>query len=397
MSSSETLSGSSSPHVLKLVNAPQQSRTQRSSSMNSIGSNTSGNHHRSMSIISLELPRNSIVSIDDNFLRPMRNDSTASLTSLVPHVSPNEPKDSYASHRMSKIRPKTNSAVYSDDDSESELLSSRFRWRRRSSDKVLKPAFLSNLKKDFKFKYDNHLIPKVTTAPPTIKPLEDSTPSPLSMAHEGSALHTPHHHLHHVHFANSSHHASSNHNANPSHLHHLPDPDLDALPASARAAGKKQRNSSITQSIFLKKRLLLSKDIQLELLGPHSQLSQASASMVNEDTKFPGVLLPIPLRGLLHHYLLLPEPPALAPPTSLPLHRSPSPPFPGTSLSVPQPSPSREVPLLRQQNKLISELNRKWNRAFYEEEKRLADLGSKRQPDRSKKRVRSELVSSSDS
>lgn len=393
MSSSETLSGSSSPHVLKLVSAPVQSKKQRSSSMNSIGSNTS-NQHRSMSIISLELPRNSIVSIDDNFLRPARNDSSASLTSLVPLVSPNESKDSYVSHRMSKIRPKTNNVVYSDDDSESELLMSRFKWRRRSSDKILKPTFLSSLKKDFKFKYDNHLVPKVSSAPPTTKALEDSTPSPLSLANEGAGLHTPNHNLHHVHLAN------------PSHLHHqqhYPDPDLDPLPVSSRTAGKKQRNSSITQSIFLKKRLLLSKDIQLELLGPHSQLLGTSASMANEETRFPGVLLPTPLRGLLHRYLLLPEPPALAPstmhapPTSLPVRRSPSPPMAGFPLLSLQSAPSREALLLRQQNKLISELNRKWNRAFYEEDKRLAELNSRAQSLHSRKRVRSELVSSTDS
>ncbi|SGZ58969.1 CIC11C00000001990 [Sungouiella intermedia] len=386
MSSSETLSGSTSPHVLKLMNAPPQSKKQRSSSMNSIGSNHSTHNHRSMSIISLELPRNSIVSIDDNFLRPTRNNSSASLTSLAPLVSPNDTKDTYASHRMSKIWPKNNSAILSDDDSESETTSSRFKWRRRSSDKILKPPFLSSLKKDFKFKYDNHSVPKVSSAPPlSTKPLDDSTPSPLSMAHEGSSFHT-HHHLHHGHLTN------------PSHLHHLQhfsEPDLDALQVSTRAGGKKLRNSSITQSIFLKKRLLLSKDIQFELLGP--QLAGVSGSVMNEETRFPGVLMPMPLRGAVHNYLLLPEPTTLTPPTSAPMHTSPSPPLAGSSLSVSQSSPPREPQLLRQQNKLITELNRKWNRAFYEEDKRLADFNSRTQPGRSKKRVRSELVSSNDS
>lgn len=369
MSSSEALSGSTSPHVLKLNVIPAQQKKQRSLSMNSIGSNHS-TQHRSMSIISLELPSNSIVLIDDNFLRPTRNNSTASLASLAPHVSPNDivkdtVKDNYASHRMSKFRLKNASAVMSDEESESENVVLRFKWRRRSSDKVSKPTFLLSLKKDFKFKYDNHLVLKVALG---LK-LEDLTPSPLSLSTDApQSAHLP------------------------VHYH---DPDAEAVPTSSRAIlGKKLRTSSITQLMFMKKRLLLSKDIQLELLGAHNATTSSSASLPHEDSKFPAILLPTPLRTLIHNYLQLQlhDPPSHSAP--LPHVKSPSP----IAISPPtisQPnSPPRDNSALRQQNKLISELNRKWNKAFFDEMKKPIDLRGQTEL---KKRMRSELVSSNDS
>lgn len=394
MSSSEALSGSSSPQVLKLTTIPPQLKKQRSSSMNSVGSNQS-TQHRSMSIISLELPSNSIVSLDDNFLRPTRNNSTASLSSLAPHVSPNDTvKDNYASHRISKFRLKNASSVMSDEESEPESVVSRFKWRRRSSDKVLKPTFLSSLKKDFKFKYDNHLVSKVSSSAPPARSIDDSTPSPLSLTTDAS-IYPGQHHPHNSHISQVGHHLSP---------HNFQDTDNDIHPSSARslASGKKLRTSSITQSIFLKKRLLLSKDIQLELLGGHNAAtSNTSASLHHEDSKFPALLLPTPLRGLIHNYLQLhfSEPHALSSPsTPLTQHtKSPSPPAAFSPPSVSQPtSPPREKSALRQQNKLISELNRKWNRAFFDEMKKPTDVRGPLEL-LSKKRMRSELVSSNDS
>lgn len=349
-----------------------------------------------MSIISLELPRNSIVSIDDNFLRPTRNNSTTSLTSLNPLTSPNDTvKDNYASHRLSKIRPKTTSVVMSDDDSESENIASRFKWRRRSSDKVLKPTFLSSLKKDFKFKYDGHWVPKVSSAPPASKPLEDPTPLPLSLTTEVSTY-PPHLHHHH-----------NQHMLPTSHLHniqHAPDLDLETQSTSTRplAAGKKLRTSSITQSIFLKKRLLLSKDIQLELLGAHNLLmAGTSPALANEETRFPALLLPLPLRGHPSNHILLHSQEHPFPLSSSSSHpqrlSSPSPPLAGTSLLTLPTSPPKDAAAIRDQNKLITELNRKWNKAFFDEEKRLLDVNSRNPTDLSRKRVRSELVSSNDS
>lgn len=73
-------SGSASPHVIR---PPLLNTRPRSSSINSNGSNQS-NNTRSLSIASLESPRNSIVSIDDGFLKSStRNNSTASLSSLA--------------------------------------------------------------------------------------------------------------------------------------------------------------------------------------------------------------------------------------------------------------------------------------------------------------------------
>lgn len=324
-----------------------------------------------MSIISLELPRNSIVLIDDNFIRPTRNNSSASLTSLVPLASPNDPaKDNYISHRLTRIRAKNSSAIVSDDDSESEHVPSRFRWRRRSSEKVQKPAFLSSLKKDFKFKYDRIVLPKLSLAPPATHP-DDITASPLSLASD-LALAA---HIHHIH----NHHVGPMAHAHQHQLHHALDSDLDALPPPRSLGAKKLRTSPITQSIFLKKRLLLSKDIQLELLGGHNTHTHAtSASIPADNTRFPASLpvLPVPQAGLIHTYLLVHNADILAP---LAVRKSPSPP--------------RETSEIRLQNKLITELNRKWNKTSLDDGRRMENVV----PTISKKRVRSELVSSSDS
>lgn len=368
ISSSEALSGPSSPQIIKLTTVPA-SKKQRSSSMNSVSSNHSTNQ-RSMSIISLESPRNSIVSIDDNFLRPTRNNSNTSLNSYTA-LSPNDSnmKDNYVIGNR-KLRPKTSSAVFSDEDSELEIHISgysRAQWRRRSSDKIQKPTFLTSLKKDFKFKYDNYLKPKVV--PPASKFVEDVTPSPLSLSIDGSGL--PLHHNHNVHLHTST-------GLNPQ----LPEVEPDNSTVPARKAGKKLRTSSITQSIFLKKRMLLSKDIQLELLQTHGP--PLSPTLPSADTRFPSFLQPPPLRGLIHNFLSLhgnEDAPQLPP-----SRNSPSPPL----LYNVQSEPS-----FRQQNKLIYELNRKWNKAVFDDKRELAKMEGVTSP--SRKRERSELISSTDS
>lgn len=375
LSSSEPLSGSASPHVVRLPTVPP-SKKQRSSSMNSVSSNHS-THQRSMSIISLESPRNSIVSLEDNFLRPTRNNSTNSLASLSA-LSPFDSKDTFVIGR--KVKSKASSAVFSDEDSELELQISvqRAKWRRRSSEKIQKPSFLASLKKDFKFKYDNHLKPK--SVPPNAKFMEDGTPSPLSIATDGSGL--P---LHRNHQSQLLHHTSmslTSMSHTPMSAYHNPG-ELDyELPAPQRAPGKKLRTSSITQSIFMKKRMLLSKDIQLELLLSHSP---AVSPPTHSDARFPVILQPLPLRGQIHNLLSLHRNDDA--PQSPPMRSSPSPP----PLQIPS------EPSVRQQNKLIYELNRKWNKAVFDtndrKDKDLATVvGSP-----SRKRERSELVSSSDS
>lgn len=305
--------------------------------MNSVGSNHSTNR-RSMSIISLGLPRNSIVSIDDTFLRPTRNNSNTSLTSLSAGASPGDfSRDHYtignSLNRHVVMRRNTN-AVVSDEESEGEHTVSRLRWRRRSSEKVQKPSFLSSLKKDFKFQYDRDVKPKLASP---AKAVEDSTPLPLSLAHE--------------------------------HADHDDD-------------RKKLRTSSISHSMYLKKKLLLSKDIQIELLGHASSPPTASS-----ETRFPFPTLPLPspTRGAIHNYLSSHE-------GALPSRSSPLPPLPASLLPLPTHVPLSAESSLRQQNKLIYELNRKWNKAMFT----LSDRREERDAPL-RKRGRSELVSSSDS
>lgn len=114
--------------------------------MNSVGSSHS--HARSMSIVSLELPRNLIVSIDDNF-RVTRNNSATSLALLAGEE---------------EARRKNYSAILLDDDSETEV-PKRARHR------------LNHLKKDFELRWKN-MDAKMKLDPPKHSPLE--APRPVS-------------------------------------------------------------------------------------------------------------------------------------------------------------------------------------------------------------------------
>lgn len=339
-SSSEALSGSASPQIIKHVHTKQR--------LSSINSDTHLTHQRSMSIISLGLPRNSIVSIDDFFLRPTRNNSSASLTLLAPVSLPSElNRDHYVINRH-KVR-KNASAIVSDEDSEGECHTSRLRWRRRLSDKVQKPSFLSSLKKDFKFKYD-HSSPKVAPAPPVARAVDDLVALPLLLALDAA------------------------------------ESAFDEELPHTKTLGKKLRTSSMSQSMFFKKKLLLSKDIQLELRSGYASSPTASPA-VNVDTRFPfpTLSLPLPTRGT-NNYLS-----DSATSQSCPPRTSPSPPLAAPQVVLPtsHSTPPTSDHSVKRQNKLIYELNQKWNRAMFP----AVDLG--KSPPR-KKRGRSELVSSND-
>lgn len=419
--SSEVMSGSPSPHVLRPLVTPQISQKQRLLSMNLVSSMQSASFQRSMSIISLGLPRNSIVSIDDNFLRPTRNNSTSSLVSLgqvsgsnvttnsntnfpATGPAPDSIKDFVLVNRLQKMRQKNSSAILLDEDSETEIAASRFRWRRRSSDKIQKPPPLSALKKDFKFKYDHYL--KLKSQPPPVPPptrlLDDSTPSP----HSPADIQLPTQALAPISVPTS--------------------PASTSLDDSSRSSVKKLRNSSITQLMFLKKRLLMSKDFQLEL-HPHA------VPMLGADTNFPGppphhhvhFQHPMPREASrahshpihshahflnshlnLHlvnsHHSPLPNPhsqghsPSLSP---QPLHTMPSVHpsdlLPSSGFSPPLQSPplENEGTTIRRQNILISQLNRKWNKATQGEAKTDRDVSAHL----NRKRCRSDLASSTDS
>lgn len=412
-SSTDAHSDVESPRVTKqtclaLANTPQlhaKVKQQRSSSINSLTS-TQSTHQRSLSLVSLESPRNSIVSIDDIFIRPTRNNSNSSLASLGGAGSPKEvPKDHFPlSSRLPKSKFKSSCVILSDEEiSESEHHPSRsVNWRRKSSEKKQKPSFLSSLKKDFKFKYDREIKQKpvlnsVTSTPVTARLLEDSHPSPLSLSVEGTHQAT-------IQATNTCLAATP--------LNILEDDAASAVRPSLPA--KKLRSSSMTQSMFLKKKLLLSKDIQLELLSSHQSTFPSPTSAV-PDTRypFPSVKLPMPTRDLIHNFFsshsndpiphqhISPLASAGAHPLALSL---PAKPAHLISRSI---SPSNSTPIthyhpiessLVEQNELLSKLNRKWNKTAFSGSPE-GDLSDSifNSVVSTKKRSRSELASSTDS
>lgn len=424
MSSSEGPSGSSSPRLIRPV--ALSLKKQRSSSMNSVGSNQS-NHQRSMSIISLELPRNSIISVDDNFLRPTRNNSAASLCSMGTAASPGEPKD-LKPHRHKMRHKNNNSAIVSDEDSELELLlsHSKARWRRNSGEKAQRVSSLLSLKKDFKFRFDKKKPRPVTSNPltPTSATvttpaalgssnppchIEDPVSSPLSLSHELPAFHghlpPPHrqHHPHpqHLHLHSHQHlaqHQNTQDSPPPSHVlstlwaqqtYQKPpsnspgslSPEENELSGQLRTPSKKSRSSLITQSMFLKKRMLLSKDLQLELL--ETGTSPSSPPIAPLDTRFPQPPL---LHTQRPASAILEDSPVEV--STLRNCRSTSPPL--------QNFLQQEASVL-QQNKLITELNKKWNKSVVDSADKRLDLVMATPTASSRKRDRSELVSSTDS
>lgn len=430
-SPSDVSSRSVSPVVLKPMGTPTPHLKQRSSSVNSMGSAHLA-HQRSMSIVSMESPRNLIVSVDDFFLKPTRNNSTSSLASLGISGSPLETsKDGpTATNRLPRPKARSACAIMSDEESSDpeHIMTRSSVWgRRRSSEKVHKPDFLLSFKNNFKFKYDSYVKPKqhvststhmqlqphqhpqllvqaaTTVSSAALPKLDDSMPSPLS-----SALESPHH-QHHYH----QHGASIFNNI-----------ENEPLPPAARPpvtpTTKKVRSSSMTQSMFLKRKLLLSKDIQFELLSSHTPTPASFPAPTQAEIRSPSHFLSPPgASRVTSHYL--PQHVSEASPSSSspstttayqPTIKSPSPlhgfsPLHLTSPSSSSPSPSSSAALppteqtLRQQNKFITELNRKWNRAMYLpsiEDYSPHEMASLEfMPSRMKKRGRSELSSSTDS
>lgn len=168
-------STSPSPHIIRTPlhgHAPKQ----RSASVNSTGSN-----HQS--ILSLDSPRNSIVSLDDANVRPLtRNNSTASIQSA------SVAKDTAVLSRTRvKLKGHHTSAVFSDEDSEIErpampihstqLLAKKVR-RRQDSDRI------DPIKQDFQFQFSSpptHPATRSPVPPKADAKVDDSSPSPLSL------------------------------------------------------------------------------------------------------------------------------------------------------------------------------------------------------------------------
>lgn len=373
LSSSEPISGSTSPHILK----PQAvlSHKQRSLSMNSVTSNHSNsNHNRSMSIISLGSPRNSIVSIDDGIMRTTRNNSNTSLVSLlnnqfpVPHLPSHEfdnhshnlhhghnhtdvlfnshsfnvPENYIIANRFR--HQKNSSAILSDDDSESE-----------SSKVITLGKNSTQFNKDFSFNYNNaHPDSNKDSNQKT-----ESAPSPLSLNVDAFANSLPRPNvLNHSSSSSSPTSTSSpklptttptnlNKKKNSPSTTPSPSPPKDKLKLLKKTKAPNPLNSKnlIQQSIYLKKKMIYSKDLQIELLSsansPHNQNIDKHL-----DSKF------------------------------IDIKRSPnsnSPLLPSSKYlilnSVSSNNQNNDQPVmntLKQQNKLIVQLNRKWNKSIIE-------------------------------
>lgn len=378
------------PNPSALAHTPQlhpKVKHQRSSSINSLTS-THSTHQRSLSLVSLESPRNSIVSIDDVFIRPTRNNSSSSLASLGGAGSPKElPKDNISLlSRLPKGKYKSSCVILSDEEvSESEHHATRsIGLRRKSSDKKQKPTFLSSLKKDFKFRYDHELKLKHSLANNstlTTRITEDSHPSPLSLSVEGTQdIATP---------------------------INILEEEVSTIPHRSSTQGKKVRSSSMTQSMFLKKKFLFSKDIQLELLSGHqSNFLSPTAAVPDTRYPFPSLKLPMPIQNFFPSHGNEPISQQHLP--QLGIHSSSNNSSIKQPLSISRPiSPSATSQVdsiqanelsVREQNKLLSQLNRKWNKAIFTASSD-CELGDSifNSAMSTKKRSRSELVSSTDS
>ncbi|CUM62651.1 uncharacterized protein PRCAT00000205001 [Priceomyces carsonii] len=236
---------SASPHIIKPPTFPNK---QRSSSTNSITSNHSiinansiiqgqGNTRRT-SIVSLDSPRNSIVSIDD--IRPTRNSSLVSLTSLTSQAAGTASSSNVNNNKPVKKHNRSgygSAVVLSDDESDVDLVKTAFRTlpktkRRRSSERSPVETL-----ENFNFSFDDegnrshNKSPRIVTssiASPPLLDVNDFEPSNTLLQQKGGVKHN-----------------------------------------------KKATLSRL--SIFLKKKIY-SKDLQLELLNHNSHLNGREAT-----------------------------------------------------------------------------------------------------------------------
>lgn len=249
--------GNMSPLILKPTT--HMTQRQRSSSINSITSNHSGintsnlstNNARSMSIVSLDSPRNSIGSIEDTALKITRKGSTSSLTSLtnVPALSP---VDCVISRRIGSSS-RGEEALLSDEDSDLD-------YSKPAIKTLLKPHLIhaheknsgrqvASLKQDYKFKFDK-IIPSSSHK----KDYQDNSPSPLSTISNDSGR---------------------NVRKREGELETKTKNILTALNEkdTAKHVKKVKQIESMPQTSLLKKKSIFSKDLQLELMSTTSNYS----------------------------------------------------------------------------------------------------------------------------
>lgn len=320
LSSSEPVSGSTSPLVIKP--ATIIAHKPRSLSMNS-NCSAHSNHNRSLSIISLESPRNSIVSFDDGFTRSPRNDSNASLSSMVGNNGGMTPPlgGSKETLRLNhKIVPKASStAITSDEDSEVEQKSTFNCQCNKKGRYYSEPAPNSYLKKDFEFQYginvnkngkhnnysNIHLNPYPNHRHIDIKPAtdvkSDIPPPPLMLD-------------------------TSDQNTEIKDLTDKTDRTDKVIAKKIKPVNKTNRTH---QSMYLKKKLIYSKDLQLELMNSNTSMGK------HLDTRF-----------------------IESAPSSL---RSANPNF---KAQIKDFENEPIMTTLEHQNKLITKLNEKWNKSL---------------------------------
>ncbi|KAK6458056.1 uncharacterized protein RJT20DRAFT_28677 [Scheffersomyces xylosifermentans] len=391
---SSEASGSNSPHIIKpTILVPHK---QRSSSVNSITSNaTSSNNQgihftrsttpttatstsangtatvvatpntvRSMSIVSLESPRNSIVSIDENIIRPTRNNSAASLASLSsqstamatnitqPPQTPSSmsiPSEYIISHKLRHhiaSNTNNNSAILSDDDSELEtatrtILKPRLKRGSRSE-------HFTQIKKDFKFKFEE--LTPIISKPPTVPSSPSNVIAQSSMSNDTLASRSPTSSVTPINI-NTALRLLQDPNpsplslSRPEFLHKESGPvsgdNTQATGSKMSISKKLKSNSLIQQSMYLKKKLIYSKDLQFELLHNLNMTSGASGT----DSAVTALNNAIAIDGMNSKFITA--------------NTSSN----GKKTYINQPI----METLVEQNKLIHDLNKKWNRAIQTE------------------------------
>lgn len=320
LSSSEPVSGSTSPLVIKP--ATIIAHKPRSSSMNS-NCSAHSNHNRSLSIISLESPRNSIVSFDDGFTRPPRNDSNVSLSSMVGNNGGMTPPSGGSRETLClnhKIVPKASStAITSDEDSEVEQKSTFNCLCNKKGRYYSEPAPNSYLKKDFEFQYginvnksgkhnnysNIHVNPYPNHRHIDTKPATDVKPDipPLPLMVDTAAQNTE--------------------------INDLTDKTDRTDKVIAKKIKPVNKTNRTHQSMYLKKKLIYSKDLQLELMNSNTSMGK------HLDTRFTESA-PSSLRSA----------------------------FPNLKAQIKDFENEPIMTTLEHQNKLITKLNEKWNKSL---------------------------------
>lgn len=309
---------------------------------------------RSMSIVSLDRsPRNSIVSTDDNLRSHTRNNSATSLASLTSHpVAVHGLSSVNLAHSLNPLhvhhkQMSNGSAIISDDDSELDqttpsrtILKPIRRLKRRSNSN-------DPINRDFKLKFDDrsvhHINQQQQQQQPTSPTLMTTNPQSLNASPTSVSL-SRFQDLAPITISNSS------NNTNP--------------PLDSKNLKKLKSTNLIQQSMYIKRKLAISKDLQIEYFNSVSHNNNNSIHSLATTTPSSSPPLPPPLSPpsisseLLDSKFFPPLPLALMSRKS-----TASPPIPMSLIPPNQPI----LQTLQEQNELIIKLNRRWNKASVNE------------------------------